>query len=214
MTRKLTIPTPQGKVSAAFTPAGEGALVLVVAHGAGGSLHDPLLAGFAAGLGGEGIASLRFNFGYREAGRRAPDREPALRDVWRAAFARAERLGGPVWAGGKSLGGRIASMMAADGDIAPAGLVFVGYPLHPPGKPERIRDAHLPAIGVPMLFLQGTADPFATPDLLDATIARLPGATLHTVEGGDHSFRVRGRPKDDEGTGRALAAVAAAFIRG
>jgi predicted alpha/beta-hydrolase family hydrolase len=111
------------------------------------------------------------------------------------------------------MGGRIASMMVADGDLDPAGLVFVGYPLHPPGRPERIRDKHLPGIDVPMLFLQGTADAFARWDLLTGVVERLGDrAVLHPVEGGDHSFRVRGRPKDDAGTGTALGEVAARFV--
>ena len=104
-------------------------------------------------------------------------------------------------------------MMLADGSIEAAGLILVGYPLHPPGKPERIRDAHLSDVGVPMLFLQGTSDPFGRWDLMTSAIERLgSGATLHPVEGGDHSFRVRGRPRHDEGTGSALGEVAARFI--
>lgn len=191
-----------------------GGPVLALAHGAGGRLEDPLLEGFADALADAGVGCLRFNFLYSEQRRRAPDREPLLRAVWSAAFDRAGEHGGPRWAGGKSLGGRIASMMVADGSLAAAGLVFVGYPLHPPGRPERIRDAHLPDVGVPMLFLQGTADPFARWDLLAATLERLGDrATLHPVEGGDHSFRVRGRQRDDRGTGSELGAVAAAFIR-
>ena len=177
-------------------------------------MRTGLLDGFAAGLADAGVACLRFNFAYSEAGRRGPDREPALRRVWSAAFDAARDLGEPGWAAGTSLGGRIASMMAADGELEAAGLVFIGYPLHPPGKPERIRDAHLGSIDAPMLWLQGTADPFARSDLLEPVLARLGDrAVLHRVEGGDHSFRIRGRPRDDEGTGRELGAVAARFIR-
>jgi uncharacterized protein len=103
--------------------------------------------------------------------------------------------------------------MVADGDLPAAGLVFIGYPLHPPGRPERIRDAHLDAIEAPMLFLQGTADPFARWDLVESVIERLgERAALHPVEGGDHSFRVRGARRDDPGTGSALGEAAARFI--
>jgi predicted alpha/beta-hydrolase family hydrolase len=103
--------------------------------------------------------------------------------------------------------------MAADGEVDAGGLIFLGYPLHPPGKPDRIRDRHLDRVGVPMLFLQGTADPFARWDLLTGVVERLGDrATLHPLEGGDHSFRVRGRPKDDAGTGSALGEAAARFI--
>jgi hypothetical protein len=210
VTRTLSIETPKGPVTGALDGP-EGGVVLAVAHGAGGDMHGPFLASFAEGIAGAGFGCLRFNFPYKEQGRRAPDHEKHLRAAWSAVFEAARGLGGPVWVGGKSLGGRIASMQVADGMPA-AGLVFLGYPLHPPGKPERLRDEHLDAIGVPMLFLQGTRDPFATRDLLEVVIART-GATLHAVEGGDHSFRVRGEPKDDEGTGRRLAEIAAAFIR-
>jgi predicted alpha/beta-hydrolase family hydrolase len=176
-------------------------------------MRTVLLDGFAAGLSTAGVSCLRFTFAYSEAGKRSPDREPALRAVWRAAFDRGTDLGDPVWAGGKSLGGRIASMMAADGEIDAAGLVLVGYPLHPPGKPERLRDEHLGRVSVPMLFLQGTADPFARWDLVTKVLDRLGDrASLHPVDGGDHSFRVRGRSKDDAGTGSALGEAAARFI--
>lgn len=211
--RRLTIDTERGKVSAALTGSGKGAPIFVLAHGAGRDMEDPLLVGFAEALGAASVSCLRFNFPYRELGRKAPDPEPVLRAAWEAAFERGAGLGTPAWAGGKSLGGRIASMVVADG-LPAAGLVFVGYPLHPPGKPERIRDAHLPSIRVPMLFLQGSKDPFARPDLLEKTLKRLGDrATLHAVEGGDHSFRVRGAPKDDLGTGRSLGEIAARFMK-
>jgi uncharacterized protein len=210
--RRISIDTPQGAVTGIVTGESAGP-ILVMAHGAGGGMATPLLQGFAEGVATAGVTCLRFNFGYSEAGRRSPDREPALRAVWGAAFEAGSKLGEPTWAGGKSLGGRIASMMVADGDLAAAGLVFVGYPLHPPGRPERIRDAHLDAIGAPMLFLQGTADPFARWDLLGAVIERLGDrATLHPVEAGDHSFRVRGGRRDDVGMGSALGEAAARFI--
>lgn len=208
----LAIETPRGRISAIQDGPGDGP-ILVLAHGAGGTMRNPLLDGFAAGLVAAGVSCLRFNFLYSEAGRRSPDREPLLREAWSAAFARGREIGGPIWAGGKSMGGRIASMMVADGELDAAGLVFVGYPLHPPGKPDRLRDAHLDAIRAPMLWLQGTADPFARWDLLEDVVGRLgKRASLHRVEGGDHSFRVRGRPRDDAGTGTALGEAAARFV--
>jgi predicted alpha/beta-hydrolase family hydrolase len=210
--RSITIDTPRGSVTGLVT-GGQDRPTLVLAHGAGGGMDSALLQGFAEGVDAAGVTCLRFNFAYREAGRRSPDREPALREVWSAAFMAGAELGAPTWAGGKSLGGRIASMMEADGEIGADGLVFVGYPLHPSGKPERIRDAHLDAVTVPMLFLQGTADPFARWDLLEGVVERLGDqATLHPVEGGDHSFRVRGGGRDDAGTGSALGEAAARFI--
>lgn len=208
----LSIDTPRGPVSAILDGKRRGP-TLVLAHGAGGDMRTSFLEGFAAGAAAAGVACLRFNFAYSEAGKRAPDREPVLRSVWQAVFERGSALGQPVWAGGKSMGGRIASMMRADDELEAEGLILVGYPLHPPGKPERIRDAHLDRIRVPMLFLQGTADPFAGWDLLTGVVSRLGRrAVLHPVEGGDHSFRVRGRPKDDLGTGTALGEAAARFV--
>jgi uncharacterized protein len=189
--------------------------VLVLAHGAGSGMRAPFMAGFAEGIGRAGVATLRFEFPYMQAGRRAPDRPPILLESWREAFAegvgRAD--GRPVFAGGKSMGGRIASMAAAEG-MAAAGLVFLGYPLHPPGRPEKIRDAHLGDVPMPMLFLQGSRDTFARPDLLAGVIARL-GPRAHYVEvaGGDHSFRVPGGPRDGAVIGASLAEPAAAFIR-
>lgn len=209
VTRTLSIETPKGPVTAELDGP-EGGTVLAVAHGAGGDMHGAFLVGFARRLAEAGIGCLRFNFPYKEQGRRAPDHERHLRDAWSAIFASAREVGDQVWVGGRSLGGRIASMQVADGMPA-AGLVLLAYPLHPPGKPERLRDAHLDAIGIPMLFLQGTRDPFATWDLLEPVVARV-GGTLHAIDGGDHSLRVRGQPKDDEGMGRRCADVAAAFI--
>lgn len=211
---ELGIDTSKGPVSAILDGSRDGPL-LVLAHGAGGNMRGPFLQAFASGLVAGGVGCLRFNFAYSEAGRRGPDSEKTLREVWTPASEKAREMGGPVWVGGKSMGGRIASMMVADGDLDAAGLVFVGYPLHPPGRVDRLRDEHLGRVKVPMLFLQGTADPFARWDLLETVVKRLGrNAKLHRVEGGDHSFRVRGRPKDDIGTGTALGEVAARFILG
>jgi predicted alpha/beta-hydrolase family hydrolase len=189
--------------------------VLVLAHGAGSGMRSAFMAGFAEELGRLGVATLRFEFPYMRAGRRAPDRPAVLVEAWGEAFAdgagRAD--GRPVFAGGKSMGGRIASMAAAEG-MAAAGLVFLGYPLHPSGRPEKIRDAHLDDVPVPMLFLQGSRDAFARPELLAAVIARLgPRAEYVEISGGDHSFRVPGGPRDGAAIGASLAEPAAAFIR-
>jgi hypothetical protein len=195
-----------------IAPRGPSAAV-VVAHGAGAGIDHPFMVGFAQALGERDIASMRFNFPYMQRGRRSPDPEPTLRAAWLAAFAEATaRFDVPVLASGKSLGGRIASMCVADGMPA-AGLVFLGYPLHPPGKPERIRDEHLYRITVPMLFLEGTRDPFAEPELLSKVLRKLSGrAELHTVEGGDHSFNVRGSKRDAREVGAELAWISAPFV--
>jgi predicted alpha/beta-hydrolase family hydrolase len=213
---RLTIDTVKGPVSAVYARPPSPTATIVVAHGAGAGMDHPFLVGFSRACVDEGLASLRFNFSYIESGRRSPDTEAVLRDAWRAAFAAASDRadGGAVWVSGKSLGGRIASMCAADGEIAPAGLVFLGYPLHPPGKPERVRDEHLYRIEVPMLFLQGTSDPFASPDVLGRVLAKLGDrATFVPLEGGGHSFEVRGRKRDPREAGASLAPHAAAFIR-
>jgi hypothetical protein len=212
----LRLETVKGPITAAYARPRSPFATIVVAHGAGAGMDHPFLVGFAGACLEEGIAALRFNFPYVESGRRSPDPEGVLRDAWRAAFeAASDRAdGGPVWASGKSLGGRIASMAAADGDIDPAGLVFLGYPLHPPGKSERIRDEHLYRIEAPMLFLQGTSDPFASPELLRSVVEKLGAlATLVPFEGGGHSFEVRGRKRDPREVGASLAPHTAAFIR-
>jgi uncharacterized protein len=212
----LQIGTVKGTVSAKYARPRSPFATIVVAHGAGAGMDHPFLVGFARACLEEGMATMRFNFPYIESGRRSPDTEAVLRDTWRAAFeaARERRKKEPVWASGKSLGGRLASMCAADGEIDPAGLIFLGYPLHPPGKPVRIRDEHLYRVDVPMLFLQGTSDPFASPELLDRVVKKLGDrATLVPFEGGGHSFEVRGRKRDPREVGASLAPHAAAFIR-
>jgi hypothetical protein len=209
------IDAPAGPVSSTWVAPKGAVATLVVAHGAGAGIDHPFLVGFCRAIGEASVATLRFNFPYVERGRRSPDPERVLRETWIAAFeaATGRSADRPVLAGGKSLGGRIASMCVADGMPA-AGLVFLGYPLHPPGKPERIRAEHLEKITVPMLFLQGTKDPFARPELLGPVLERLGDrATLEKVDGGDHSFRVRGVKADDREIGAALADVAGPFVR-
>jgi predicted alpha/beta-hydrolase family hydrolase len=166
---------------------------LVLAHGAGGNLQTASLAATAEGLARRGFPVLRFNFPYRQSGRRIPDPAPVLEECYRAVAAKARESFAParMFLGGRSMGGRIASQIAAQSPPAGlAGLVFLAYPLHPPGKPERLRDAHLGAIQVPMLFVSGTRDTFARRDLLESVLGRLPLARIHWIEGADHSFRV------------------------
>ena len=174
----------------------------------------------ATGLAARGVTVVTFDFRYMEAGRKAPDRAPVLEaafaDAWRHAVAPA-RPGTRLFAGGKSMGGRIASQAAARGafDPRPDGLVFFGYPLHPPGQPDRRRDAHLPGVRCPMIFLHGTRDPFGTPDEMADLSRSLPRATLHVVEAGDHSL-VATKTADPDGTSvdRAVDAAAAWMLGG
>lgn len=180
---------------------------LVLAHGAGAPQTHPFMTAFARGLSSRGIGVVTFNFLYKERGRRAPDPPARLEACYRSVIAavreRESVAGRRLLVGGKSMGGRIASqVVAADTrDGLPSGvdgLVLLGYPLHPPGRPEKLRDAHLPAITAPMLFVQGSRDTFGTPDELRPVLAGCSAAELFVVDGGDHSFKVRGRDAPTE----------------
>jgi uncharacterized protein len=175
--------------------SGSATAALVVGHGAGAGQNSPFMVRTAEGLAARGIAAATFDFPYMAARRSVPDRPPVLEQAWRDAIAqaRAELAGLPLFIGGKSMGGRISSQVASQGVEGVSGLVFLGYPLHPPGRPEQRRDAHLPAIAQPMLFVQGSRDAFGTADEIRALLPALQQATLHEVSGGDHSFKVSGR---------------------
>jgi len=155
-------------------------------------MESTFMSSVAPGLGGEGFGVWRFNFLYQERGRKSPDRAPVLEETYRSVIDEVRGRGaGTLVAGGKSMGGRIASQVAASG--APVdGLVFHGYPLHPPGRPERMRDAHLHDIAVPMLFVEGTRDPFCPLETLEKVRAGLTAPTeVAVIDGGDHSFKAR-----------------------
>jgi predicted alpha/beta-hydrolase family hydrolase len=189
---------------------GAGASCVALGHGAGGTRRTPFLLRLADEIGAAGRRALLFNFPYSESRKKLPDPKPRLEATIAAVaqFARSELGAERLVLGGKSMGGRIASQAVAQG-LAADGLVFLGYPLHPPGKPDTLRDAHLPAIVAPMLFVQGTRDAFARWDLLEATLAKLGGrATLCRIEDGDHSFAVRKKL-----TGRTAADVEASIAR-
>lgn len=181
---------------------GSGSTVVVLGHGAGGNRRTPMLVDLAEALAASGRAALLYNFPYTERGSRRPDAPSLLEAVAReAAEVALERSGAErLVLGGRSMGGRIASQVVAGGARAD-GLAFLAYPLHPPGRYEKRREAHLPDIAAPMLFVQGTRDAFAREDLLKGLLERLGGrADLHSVEGADHSFRVlkrSGRTPDD-----------------
>ena len=175
---------------------------LILAHGAGAPQTHPFMTGFARGLASRGLEVVTFNFPYMERGRRGPDPAPRLEACYRAVIEVVRgRPGGAarrLLVGGKSMGGRIASQVVA-GDAqagaasAVTGLVLLGYPLHPPGRPEKLRAAHLPSIPVPMLFVQGSRDTFGTPDELRPVLAGCPPAELYVVVDGDHSLSVSGK---------------------
>jgi hypothetical protein len=171
---------------------------LVLAHGAGAGQASPFMVRFARGMALRGISTATFDFPYIAARRKVPDRAPVLEQSWREALAAAktELVGLPLVIGGKSMGGRMASHIAAQGCEGVDGLVFLGYPLHPPGKPEQRRDAHLASIAERMLFVQGTRDAFGGATEIAALLPSLQHAELHEVDGGDHSFKVSGRKGD------------------
>jgi predicted alpha/beta-hydrolase family hydrolase len=186
-----SVETPSGRVST-IVDGDESDLLVVLAHGAGGSMKADFMEHVATGIAAAGIRVCRFNFAYMEAGRKAPDRQPILEGTYSAIVdALRSRLSPKqMVVGGKSLGGRIASYLAAGGaDVH--GVLFHGYPLHPPGRPDRIRDAHLHEISVPMLFVEGTRDPFCPLDTLARVRRKLPSSSLAVIEDGDHSFKVR-----------------------
>jgi uncharacterized protein len=170
-------------------------IALILGHGAGAGQTNSFMVSFATALAARGIDAVTFNFAYMENGRRLPDPKDKLEACYRAVIAAVRRhgeIGGNRLAiGGKSMGGRIASQVAAAGVSDLAGLVFLGYPLHPPGKPDQLRAKHLPDITAPMLFVQGSRDAFGTPDELRPILKTLTvPAELHIVDGADHSFKV------------------------
>jgi predicted alpha/beta-hydrolase family hydrolase len=162
---------------------------VLYAPGAGSNLHDPFGRFLAQHLAQAGIPSLRFQFPYQETGGGRPDRPPVLEAAWTAALEAAAARGCRLVLTGRSMGGRIASMVAAKGTPA-AALGLFAYPLHPPGQPEKRRDGHLGAIALPTLFCSGTRDAFGTPEELAAAAALVPDATVHLLDGADHGFAV------------------------
>lgn len=184
---------------------------LLLAPGAGADRNQPALVAIEVAVGRLGVVVERMDFPYRKAGRRAPDREPVLLDAVRAeALALADRTGGDpdrVLLGGRSMGGRICSMAVADG-LPAGGLVLVSYPLHPPGKPDKLRTAHFGRLVVPCLFVSGTRDAFGSPAELEAATAEIEGPVSHVwLEGKDHGLRGA-----DEAVAEAVTSWLAALL--
>jgi predicted alpha/beta-hydrolase family hydrolase len=166
---------------------------VILAHGAGNDMNNPLIIAAAGGLCRKGFLALRFNFPYKEKGRKSPDSQKKLVETWRCVYRylkdHPEFSVEKVVAAGKSMGGRVASQMAAAGELSVQGLVFLGYPLHAPGKKDKLRDSHLYDINVPMLFFAGTRDSLCDLGLLKKVLARIKVAReLEVIDGGDHSF--------------------------
>jgi uncharacterized protein len=187
--------------------------LFVFAHGAGAGQRHPFMVAYASALADQGIHVVTFDFPYMAQGRRAPDRAALLEEAFRDAITRARegRESLALFVGGKSMGGRMATHLAAGGTEA-AGVMTLGYPLHPPGKPEQKRTAHFPGIRMPWLIVQGERDTFGTPAELTPEIEAVPGEVqLHVVAGADHSLAVRGRKP--EVVRAEVVAVMVDFIR-
>jgi predicted alpha/beta-hydrolase family hydrolase len=193
----------------------QGGALLVLGHGAGAGQHHPFMVASARGLAARGIDVVTFDFPYMRDRRKVPDKAPVLEAEFRRVVhtARDHPLfrGHRLLIGGKSMGGRMATHLASQGLEHLAGVVALGYPLHPPGQPLKLRTEHLPAISVPVLIVQGERDTFGTPDELRTAIDTMTApVTLHVVAKGDHSLAVRGQSKDD--VMNAWLDVAAAWI--
>ncbi len=185
------------RVTALLYPAAErnrSGVTLILGHGAGAGQTSGFMTRFATELAARGMNVVTFNFLYAELGRRVPDANKTLEACFPAVIetVRQKKIGpGTLVIGGKSMGGRIASQIAAAGASDVEGLIFLGYPLHPSGKGQELRAKHLPNIKVPMLFVQGSRDAFGTPEELRPVIKTLKApAGLYVVEGGDHSFKI------------------------
>jgi uncharacterized protein len=207
-----------GEVSAIFLRPQNAERVLVLAHGAGAGMNHPFMTALANELAATGVASFRFQFLYMEQRRRVPDRAPVLTATVQAAVRAASEAAPdlPLFAGGKSLGGRMTSLAAAEHGLDNVrGLVFFGFPLHPPNQPGTKRAEHLGEVRLPMLFLQGTRDALADLKLLRPICAKLGArVTLHVIEGADHSFHVlRSSGKTDEGVLEELARSASVWTK-
>ncbi|MEE2662636.1 MAG: alpha/beta family hydrolase [Myxococcota bacterium] len=217
-TQPLRIEIRDQDVSALYQRAEHQHALLVFAHGAGAGMQHAFMASISDELATRGIATLRYQFPYMERGRRAPSPRALLLATVRAAVARARDLAAelPLFAGGKSMGGRMTSLAAASDGGLPGlrGIVFFGFPLHAAGKAGSERADHLKDVGLPMLFLQGTRDKLAELSRLEPVCAELgTSATLHVVEGGDHSFQVLKRSGRSESEVRSeLADAVVRFV--
>ncbi len=214
------VPVGGEETSAVFDAATGGAeqgIVFVCAHGAGGNKNDRGIVQTANALRERGLGVVRFNFLYKEKKSGRPDPMPRLKECMSAVISRTREELSPrtLIIGGRSMGGRAASMLAAEG-FECNGLLLLAYPLHPPGKPEQLRDAHLPAIKVPVICFNGTRDPFCTPSLMEAVLKRVTTKwEMHWVEGADHSFHVlKSSGKTDAQVLDEIADTSEAWLQG
>lgn len=209
----------KGDVSGILLRPDDAFCLYILAHGAGAGMEHSFMEAAAIGLAERGVATLRYNFPYKEAGRGGPNPAKVLVATVRSAVAEAGRKadGLPLIAGGKSMGGRMTSTAASEGDLPGVrGIAFYGFPLHAPGRDSADRGAHLADVGLPMLFLQGTRDKLANLDLLRPLLVDVePTPTLHIVEGADHGFHVLKRSgRTDEEVMDELADTFTEWARG
>lgn len=212
----FAIPFDGGDLPAVGYVAKRARATYLFAHGAGAPQKHPYIVGVAKRLVDRGVSVITFDFPYTARGKKVPDPSDVLERAARAAIEAAKgRADGALFAGGKSMGGRIASQVVAKDASGVAGLVFLGYPLHPPGKPEQERSKHLPNVAVPMLFVQGTRDVFGTPAELAPIVPKLAkGSRVFVVEGGDHSHAVLKRGGvDQSAVEAAIADAVVGFVR-
>jgi predicted alpha/beta-hydrolase family hydrolase len=186
----VEIPWETGRAITGHLVEGDRRCGMLLAHGAGAGQDHPLVTRLRDGIAADGYPVLTFNYPYMEAGRRQPDRPAVLLAAHKAAASwfKSEVTGHVILAG-RSMGGRIASLLVADGERAEA-LICYSYPLHPPGRFDRLRVEHFSRIHVPMLFFVGGRDAFARPDLVDLHLRPLPGATVEVIEAADHALGV------------------------
>ena len=210
----VALPNGPATVPATWSPhtGDSGRGTVVIAHGAGAGMDHPFLVGFAAALNDDGFTTVRFDFPYRAQGRRMPGPAAHAIATWNAVVAAVRsRRDGPIWAAGKSYGGRMASMAAAEG-LDVEGLVYLGYPLHAPGKPEKPRAEHLPAVSAPQLFIEGSIDPFIQPlAQFEEVVSTCRDARVVWIDGGGHSFEVKGNRRPADVIGASLAPLVSEF---
>jgi predicted alpha/beta-hydrolase family hydrolase len=208
----------RGEVGALLLTPPSSSALLVLAHGAGAGMEHPFMGGLAQALADRSIATFRYQFSYTETNAKRPDPAPVLEATVRAAVAAASAAAPdlPLFAGGKSMGGRMTSRAAAGGGVDVRGIVFFGFPLHGAGRaPTAERAEHLAEVSQPMLFLQGTRDSLAELGAIRALCAGLPRATLHVVDGADHGFHVPKRSgRDDAVVIGELADATAGWMKG
>ena len=196
---KVQIDDATSVTAVRHAPSGDAGWAFIYAPGASAGIDDPFGAYACETLAKRGVEAVRFQFPYKERGRSAPDRPPVLEATWRAVIDRFRPVQGKLCVGGRSMGGRIGSMVAASGTKADAVALFA-YPLHPPGKPDQQRIEHLTSLAARTLFCSGTNDAFAAPDELQQAASLVKRSSVHVLEGADHGFNVKkstGRTKQD-----------------